>query len=131
MFGFLVKRLALALLVAFTVSVVAFGLLRASGDIAIAVAGEGATQADIENVRHQFGLDRPLPVLYLDWAGQALSGDLGRSVYFRVPVADHIGRASCRERVCQYVSISGVAVSFSKTRTRTVQATELSPADHT
>lgn len=107
MFGFLVKRLALALLVAFTVSVVAFGLLRASGDIAVAVAGEGATQADIETVRHQFGFDRPLPVQYLDWAGKALSGDLGRSVYFRVPVSDLIA-----ERLPVTMALGGLALVF-------------------
>ncbi|SMF64220.1 peptide/nickel transport system permease protein [Tistlia consotensis] len=90
MLGFLVKRLALALLVAVTVSVVGFVLLRASGDIAVAIAGEGATETDIQAVRQQYGFDRPLPVQYVEWLGKTLSGDLGRSVYFNVPVAQLI-----------------------------------------
>ncbi|WP_448042347.1 ABC transporter permease [Bradyrhizobium liaoningense] len=107
MFGFLVKRLGLALLVAITVSVVAFGLLRASGDIAVAVAGEGATPADIATVRRQFGFDRPLPVQYLDWAAKALSGDLGRSVYFHVPVLELIA-----ERLPVTLALGGLALAF-------------------
>jgi len=85
--GFFLKRFALALLVAFTVSIIAFVLLRVSGDIAIAIAGEGAQQADIEAVRRIHGLDRPLAVQYLAWLGSALSGNFGDSLYFKTPVA--------------------------------------------
>ena len=88
MLAFFIKRLGLALLVAFTVSVIAFVLLRVSGDIAIAIAGEGAQQADIEAVRRNYGLDRPLMVQYLAWAGQALVGNFGDSLYFKTPVAE-------------------------------------------
>ena len=87
MLGFFLKRFALALLVAFTVSIIAFVLLRVSGDIAIAIAGEGAQQADIEAVRRIHGLDRPLAVQYLAWLGSALSGNFGDSLYFKTPVA--------------------------------------------
>jgi len=85
--GFFLKRFGLALLVAFTVSIIAFVLLRVSGDIAIAIAGEGAQQADIEAVRRIHGLDRPLAVQYLAWLGSALSGNFGDSLYFKTPVA--------------------------------------------
>ena len=47
MLAFALKRLGLAVLVAFTVSLLSFGLLFLSGDPAAAVAGEGATDADI------------------------------------------------------------------------------------
>ena len=86
MFAFVVKRLALAVLVAVTVSVIAFLLLRASGDIATALAGEGARHEDIENIRRIYGLDRPLAVQYLDWAGKLLRGDFGNSLYFKTGV---------------------------------------------
>lgn len=82
-----VKRLLLALLVAFTVSVVAFLLLRLSGDVATAIAGPNATAADIEAIRRQYGLDRPLAVQYVEWAGGALVGDLGDSFYFHEKVS--------------------------------------------
>jgi ABC-type dipeptide/oligopeptide/nickel transport system permease component len=81
------KRLLLALAVAMVVSAVSFLLLRLSGDVALAIAGEGARQADIDLVRQTYGLDRPLIVQYLDWLGRTLSGDFGQSLYFKTGVA--------------------------------------------
>jgi peptide/nickel transport system permease protein len=80
------KRLLLALLVAVTVSVISFVLLRLSGDIAAAMAGEAATAADIERIRQVYGLDRPLHIQYFEWAGKALTLDFGQSLYFRSDV---------------------------------------------
>jgi glutathione transport system permease protein len=90
MFNYTLKRLALAALVALAVSALAFVLLRLSGDVAIAIAGEGARAEDIAAVRQQYGLDRPLVVQYLDWLGRTLQGDFGQSLYFRTPVSDLI-----------------------------------------
>jgi len=87
---FTLKRLALALLVAISVSIIAFGLVRLSGDIATAIAGEAATQADIEAVRAKYGLDRPLPVQYFEWFKNTIKGDLGESLYFQTPAKDVI-----------------------------------------
>lgn len=86
MFAYTLKRLGLALLVALAVSLIAFLLLRVSGDPAIAIAGEGARQADIELVRATYGFDRPLVVQYADWVGKLLRGDLGMSIYFKTEV---------------------------------------------
>ncbi|QQP91263.1 ABC transporter permease [Skermanella sp. TT6] len=85
---FILKRLGLALLVALTVSVISFVLLRTSGDAAIAIAGEGARDVDIEAIRQAYGLDRPLAVQYLVWLGQTLGGDFGQSLYFKTDVVD-------------------------------------------
>ncbi len=90
MFNYTLKRLALAALVALAVSALAFVLLRLSGDVAIAIAGEGARAEDIAAVRQQYGLDRPLVVQYFDWLGRTLQGDFGQSLYFRTPVFDLI-----------------------------------------
>ena len=90
MLKYALKRLLLAGFVAVTVSVAAFALLRLSGDPAIALAGDGATPSDIEHVRKYYGLDRPLVVQYLDWAGKALRGDLGWSTYMKTSVSDVI-----------------------------------------
>ncbi len=87
MLGFIVKRLGLALLVALAVSAIAFFLLRLSGDIAVAIAGEGAQQADLDVIRKTYGLDRPLVVQYLDWLLKTLSGDFGTSIYFKTDVS--------------------------------------------
>ena len=88
MFAFIVKRLGLALLVALAVSVIAFFLLRLSGDVATAIAGEGARQEDIEIVRRAYGLDRPLLVQYFDWLWHVLRGDFGTSLFFKTDVLD-------------------------------------------
>jgi peptide/nickel transport system permease protein len=91
MLTYTIKRLLLALVVAFTVSLLAFFLVRLSGDVATAIGGPSATAQDIEQIRKQYGLDRPLAVQYLDWLGGALMGDLGESYYFRQPVGRVIG----------------------------------------
>ncbi|MGE5097148.1 MAG: ABC transporter permease, partial [Betaproteobacteria bacterium] len=87
MAGYILKRLGLAIAVALAVSVIAFLLLRLSGDPAIAIAGEGARAEDIEMVRKAYGFDRPLPVQYADWLGKTLRGDFGESIYFKQPAA--------------------------------------------
>jgi peptide/nickel transport system permease protein len=85
--AYLVKRLGLAVLVALTVSVIAYLLLYLSGDPALAIAGEGARQADIDLIRKTYGFDRPLIVQYGDWLLKLLRGDLGVSMYFKTDVA--------------------------------------------
>ena len=87
MFAYILKRLGVAVAVALAVSMIAFLLLRLSGDPAIAIAGEGARQADIELIRKTYGFDRPLPVQYVEWLGKTLRGDLGESIYFKTPAA--------------------------------------------
>ena len=86
MLAFALKRLGLAVLVAIAVSALAFLLLRASGDVAIALAGEGARAEDIENIRHVYGLDRPLLLQFLDMLAKMLHGDFGESLYFKTDV---------------------------------------------
>jgi peptide/nickel transport system permease protein len=75
-------KLAVAALVAITVSFVAFMLLRVSGDLATAIGGESARGEDIARIRAQLGLDRPVLAQYWDWATRALVGDFGRSFYY-------------------------------------------------
>jgi len=88
MFAYAVKRFGVSLLVAVTVSIVTFTLLRLSGDPAVAMAGEGATAKDVEYVRQHYGFDRPLPVQYAHWASKALRGDFGESYYMKVKVSE-------------------------------------------
>jgi peptide/nickel transport system permease protein len=85
--NFALKRAGLALLVALTVSLVCFFLVHLTTDVAVAMAGEGATAEAIETVRKQYGLDRPIAVQYADWLSKAAAGDFGESLYFRSPVS--------------------------------------------
>ncbi len=95
MIRFLIHRATIAVLVSLTVSIIGFGLLRLSGDLASALAGDTAKPEQIAQVAHLYGLDRPLYIQYLDWAGKALHGDLGRSLFDSKPVtaliAERIG----------------------------------------
>ncbi len=87
MLRFLIHRTLIALLVAITVSIIGFTLLRLSGDLASALAGDTATQAQIAQTAHLYGLDRPFYIQYLDWVWKALHGDLGRSLFTNEPVS--------------------------------------------
>ena len=87
---FFVQRLGVALLVAVTVSIIGFALLRVSGDLAADLAGEDATPAEVAEIAALYGLDKPLHEQYLDWAWSALGGDLGQSLFTNEPVMDLI-----------------------------------------
>lgn len=109
MLRFVLGRLLMLGLVALTVSFIGFGLLRLSGDLAAVLAGETATNADIARVARQYGLDQPLYVQYLDWAGKALRGDLGVSLFTREPVIDLI---MARIGVTITLAFSALAISL-------------------
>ncbi|UOM34390.1 ABC transporter permease [Acuticoccus sp. I52.16.1] len=85
---FILKRLIVTALVIGVTSVVAFLLVHLSGDPAAAMAGEGASPADVAAVAEAYGFNRPIVVQYADWVGGILSGDFGRSYYLRMDVAD-------------------------------------------
>jgi peptide/nickel transport system permease protein len=87
---FVLRRLLVAVLVMVTVSVVGFALLRLSGNLAALLAGNGATPEQVAEVAHRYGLDRPLFIQYFDWAGQALQGNLGKSLFTGEPVSSLI-----------------------------------------
>lgn len=91
MLVYTLKRLVLAICVALTVSAISFGLLYMAGDPAISIAGENASSADIEAIRHQYGFDRPVMVQYGEWLANAARGNFGRSWYLDMPVAQVVG----------------------------------------
>jgi len=107
MLYYTLKRLLLAIAVAITVSFVTFMLLRLSGDPAMALAGENATPKEIEVIRHQYGLDRPIIIQYVNWARRALRGDFGVSPYFNQPVEKIIGG-----RLGITMTLGGCALAF-------------------
>ena len=78
------------------------------GDPAQVLAGESATLADIERTREQLGLNRPLADRYLDWAGRAVRGDLGRSLYSSQLVGQEIAA-----RLPVTLSMMGLALLIS------------------
>ncbi|MGA9865142.1 MAG: ABC transporter permease [Acetobacteraceae bacterium] len=80
----LLARLAMIPLIVFGVVTILFLIFKAvPGDEATMVAGATATQAEIDNVRVQLGLDRPLVVQYLGHIDGLARGDFGYSTTFR------------------------------------------------
>lgn len=90
MFIFIIRRGIVAILVAFTVSVVTFSLLHFSTDPAAVIAGEDADPAIVKEIREEYGFDRPIYVQYAGWLKSLFSGDFGESYYWRKPVAELI-----------------------------------------
>jgi peptide/nickel transport system permease protein len=85
--GYLLRSLLLALLVCLTVLVISFTLSHVGGNLAINLAGPDASPEAIAKLQHELGLDRPLPVQFLDWANRAAHGDLGDSFLFHEKVS--------------------------------------------
>lgn len=91
---YLVRRFILAGPVLLGVSIAVFLMMHLiPGDPALAMlrGQPTVTEADIDRVRHQLGLDDPLPVQYLKYISRALIGDFGESVHSHRPVLEMIG----------------------------------------
>ncbi|MEO7242453.1 MAG: ABC transporter permease [Variovorax sp.] len=87
---YLVRRLGHVLITLFGVVTLIFFLQRLTGDPTYLLVPEGATQADIDAMRHTLGFDRPLVAQYLAFLKQIASFDLGQSVIQNVSVASII-----------------------------------------
>lgn len=86
MLKFISGRFVVVIAVALTLSFITFCLLNVAIDPAQAVAGEEAEALEIEQVRQQYGFDRPILIRYFEWFKAVLTGDLGISYYWNKPV---------------------------------------------
>ena len=89
MLKLIARKLIQGLMMIFIVSALAFALLSAAGGDALTVLRENPqiSEATIDNLRRVYGLDKPLAVRYGNWLWSAVTGELGESMYFRVPVS--------------------------------------------
>jgi peptide/nickel transport system permease protein len=85
---YFIKRLGYSLLSLFLLSLVIFLLVRVTGDPAVLLVEPGASQADLDAIREQLGLDRSLLVQYVTFMTDTLQGDFGKSFYYRSPVLE-------------------------------------------
>src|SRR5262247_4139630 len=85
---FITRRLAYSLLSLFLLSLTIFLFVRLTGDPAVLFVEPGASQADLDAVREQFGLDRPIWVQYVTFISSLVHGDLGQSFYYRTSVLE-------------------------------------------
>ena len=91
---FLLKRLGLAAITLFLLSVIVFvGSQVLPGNVARRILGPFADQAAVDNLNRDLGTDRPLLTQYWDWISHFFRGDLGDSLAYHVPVSTLIGDA--------------------------------------
>ncbi|WP_048601790.1 nickel ABC transporter permease [Rubeoparvulum massiliense] len=91
MFVYTIRRLLQTIPVILGVILVVFLIMQmVPGDPAQILAGESATDEQVQELRHQLGLDKPLLVQYVDYVVQVAQGDLGTSIRSHRPVLDEI-----------------------------------------
>jgi peptide/nickel transport system permease protein len=91
MWVFVLKRVMAMLVTLFFASIIIFGFIHViPGDPVYVMLGDVATPEQAEKLRHSLGLDQPIYVQYLQWAGKAATGDLGRSILYQAPVTSAI-----------------------------------------
>lgn len=91
MWSYAFKRTGTTLVTLLAASVIVFAFIHTiPGDPIYVLLGDTATPEQADRLRREMGLDDPLVVQYFRWAGQALAGDLGRSIFFQAPVTSVI-----------------------------------------
>lgn len=106
-----VRRILLfipTLLLATLIVFVLFFIVPGDAAMMILTGEEGAgavTDADIAKLQHELGLDRPLHVQYGSWVWGIMQGDLGESIWYRVPVIDEL-----REKFAVTLQLSIMAI---------------------
>ena len=83
---FITRRLSYSLLSLFLLSLTIFLFVRLTGDPAVLFVEPGASEADLDAIRQQFGLDQAIWVQYVDFITSLARGDFGQSFYYRTPV---------------------------------------------
>jgi peptide/nickel transport system permease protein len=93
MWSYLARRLIQALFTLLIITMICFTLTRLSADpLAQYATNPNMSAADRAALRTRLGLDAPLPVQYIKWIGLVVHGDLGRSFFSKLPVAEMIGQ---------------------------------------
>jgi peptide/nickel transport system permease protein len=108
--SYIVRRLVLSLVVLWLITILSFLLIHVMpGDPARMMVGADAPQEQVDSLRHELWLDRPVIVQYGHWLGNALSGNLGTSLVYRENVVDLI---AIRLPVTIYISVIALLLSM-------------------
>jgi peptide/nickel transport system permease protein len=107
--GYIIRRVLYAIVSLALLSITIFCLVRITGDPAVLMAEPGAKEEDLQAIRREFGLDKPIYVQYIVWLGKmVLHGDFGKSIYYRIPALDlYI------QRLPASLLLAAVAMTFS------------------
>lgn len=107
---YVLRRLLEAVPVLIAVTFIVFVSVRLiPGDPARTIAGLEASDATVEAIRTDLGLDRPLLAQYLTFMSRLVSGDLGTSYYYDTPV---VGEVLRRFPATLYLAVAGLAISI-------------------
>jgi len=84
---FILQRSIYSLITLFILSLTIFTVVRLTGDPVTFLAEPGARAEDLQRIRAEWGLDRPLPVQYLSFVKNVVTGRLGNSFNYEMPVS--------------------------------------------
>lgn len=88
----IIRRLLLGLVTMWVVSLMVFGTTEVlPGDVATAILGQSATPEALTAIRQELGLDRPALIRYIEWLGNLVTGDLGKSLATGRQITELIG----------------------------------------
>jgi len=106
MANYALRRVLQSIPILFILSILLFAMVRAApgGPLSAAYRNPNITKEQIALLKHQLGLDLPLPVQYANWLGDMLQGDMGDSIKFRRPVSEMIA-----ERIPNTIVLVGVS----------------------
>lgn len=82
---YLLKRLWHTVFVIIGISVISFFFIHLSGDPVMLMLPADASMQEIEQLRHKLGFDQSIPVQYMHFVANAVTGDFGESLYYHVP----------------------------------------------
>ena len=105
---YITRRIGYCLLSLLLLSLTIFLFVRVTGDPAALLIEPGASAADIAEIHHRFGLDRPLWMQYGLFMWKLAHGDLGQSFYYQTPVLDLY-----LSRLPNSLLLAAVAMAFS------------------
>ncbi len=109
MIQFIFRKIGSIAIVMTLVALIVFLLVHLTpGDPATIIAGDNATNEQIDAIREAMGLDQPLPVQFVRWVAAILQGDLGVSIFSNVPVLQLI-----QERLEPTISLALLTMSAS------------------
>jgi len=84
---FVIRRAVYAVVTLFILSLTIFTVIRLTGDPVTLLAEPGARAEDLDRIRAEWGLDRPLPVQYFSFLKNIATGELGKSFNYGMPVS--------------------------------------------
>jgi peptide/nickel transport system permease protein len=85
---YILRRVFYAFISLVLLSMTIFCMVRITGDPAVLMADPGAKEEDLQAIRHEFGLDKPIHMQYVAFVSSMVRGDFGKSIYYRVPAFD-------------------------------------------